>query len=192
MNKSIKKGAIKPLFSKVSSDMQNRILAHYTQIIRENNITKKIEHLTNAIYPTIAAYRALTEAGYSKYEALEMIESSVIESSKPGKIFFETLSKLPFFFKLFGGMCSTGLRTKYKAGFDMRWIERSRHTILWECHRCMYSDEFKRYGLPELTPIFCRADDYLYGNLKGAKWLRNKTIGDGDSLCNFHFKHTRD
>ena len=50
---------------------------------------------------------------------------------------------------------------------------------------------FRRYGVPELTAIFCESDDVMYGNIPHARWGRTKTIGRGAQVCNFSFYNLR-
>jgi hypothetical protein len=72
-------------------------------------------------------------------------------------------------------------------GWDMRWRENTGKIIRWDCHSCYYHNEFIRYGMPELTPIFCESDDIVYGHIPGVVWGRTKTIGRGAEICDFCF-----
>jgi hypothetical protein len=45
----------------------------------------------------------------------------------------------------------------------------------------------KKYGAPELLPLFCELDDLVYGGIPNIRWDRTKTIGRGGGVCDFCF-----
>jgi hypothetical protein len=88
-------------------------------------------------------------------------------------------------------MCGNSLKYVYgKPGWDMRWIVNNPREIRWNCHACFYDKELRRYGVSELTRVFCQSDDLIYGNIPGVTWGREKTIGNRDELCDFGFSKT--
>ena len=44
------------------------------------------------------------------------------------------------------------------------------------------------YNMPEMTAVFCKADDILYGKLPRAEFLYTQQIGTGGSMCDYTFK----
>lgn len=50
---------------------------------------------------------------------------------------------------------------------------------------CPYHKYLTELGCPEINILFCENDVYTYGNLPGMKFIRTKTIGAGDELCDF-------
>ena len=53
---------------------------------------------------------------------------------------------------------------------------------------CFYYDVLSSYNAPELTASFCQVDDFIYSEMSPhIKWQRSKTIGRGDTYCDFCF-----
>ncbi len=72
-----------------------------------------------------------------------------------------------------------------KSGWDFEWKRNDGEVIAFDCHSCFYVDVFTKYQVAELTPIFCEADDQIYGNVPNIGWARTKTIGKGYEVCDF-------
>ena len=53
--------------------------------------------------------------------------------------------------------------------------------------RCGLTDWFRDQGAPEITPIACEGDYIWTRLLTGLKFIRTKTIGNGDKICDFRF-----
>ncbi len=188
MRRWFKRSRIYYLFQ--CSELRERTYLEFKEIVSSSDLSRKslLFHQVYSIYPTIAAYRVMLESGFEVEEALKLIEQRVIQSATGARTLFRTLSHLPHFTWIFGKMCTTGLKRNYRDGFDMRWIEKSARRVEWHCHRCYYVDEFNHYGVGELATIYCRVDDYIYGDMHNLDWQRTKTIGSGADLCNFKFK----
>ncbi len=194
MNKKTEKSFKKSVMASCLTDIQEthiktEILRLFDKLLTESNIPDSItyKHCSHSIFPAVAVYKVLTQHK-SGETALAQVAKCVFDDAKKQETFFKSLSKLPFFFKLFGNMCKVGVRTNFGApAFEMIWEENSNKYIKWTCRSCIYSNELTRLGTAELTKIFCKADDIMYGNLKGTKWARTKTIGNGDELCDFKF-----
>ncbi len=188
--KTIKSSALASCFSTISNEKtKNEISTLFSSMIEESNLENKVvyNHCVYSIFPAIAVYKTLTPYD-GKDTAYKKVEDCILNNAKNQEKFFKVLSNLPFFFKLFGKMCKTGVKTNFGApAFNMIWQENSANIIKWTCTSCIYSNELNRYGVGELTKIFCKADDVMYGDLKRAKWARTKTIGNGDELCDFKF-----
>ncbi len=53
---------------------------------------------------------------------------------------------------------------------------------------CIYHQIFSKYGMPEMTAVFCKVDDILYSELPKAEFLYTEQIGRGGSMCDYTFK----
>ncbi len=172
-----------------NAHIKAEIICLFDEMLRDNNISDSVtyKHCAYSIFPAVAVYKVLTQHE-GNIAAFAQVEKCVLENAKKQEVFFKSLSKVPFFFKLFGNMCKVGVKTNFGApAFEMTWEENSNKYIKWTCRSCVYSNELTRFETAELTKIFCKADDVMYGNLSGAKWARTKTIGNGDELCDFKF-----
>lgn len=177
-----------------SAELRKAVLDEYEKLLAENDLSNKMlaGHMKGSILPSVALYRVLPEGGYTKAEALRLIRSSVLKGAPPMAKFFQSLGKLPFFFPLFRVMCPASMKHGFgEEGWVFVWKRNDAYAIEWDCTSCLYVNVFRRYGMPELAPIFCESDDVMYGNIQGARWGRTKTIGRGAEICNFSFYNPR-
>ena len=79
------------------------------------------------------------------------------------------------------------------------WLERSgredvveldlgKDVCAFDTRQCIFATIFKKQGVPELGPCFCRIDEYLYSELPGIKFTRTGTCCRGDECCDFRFE----
>jgi hypothetical protein len=58
--------------------------------------------------------------------------------------------------------------------------------------KCGLLDWFRDQGASEIAPIACEGDLIRTESLKGLKFIRTKTIANGDEICDFRFvKHNK-
>ena len=43
------------------------------------------------------------------------------------------------------------------------------------------------YHCPEVAVLFCKVDHVMFDNLKHIRFERSQTLGEGGSLCDFHY-----
>jgi len=55
--------------------------------------------------------------------------------------------------------------------------------------KCGITDWFREQGAPEIAPIACEGDYIQFALWKGLKFIRTKTIANGDEICDFRFVH---
>lgn len=80
-----------------------------------------------------------------------------------------------------------------RAGFEYRTVENTSSAVEFHVLQCPYAAYCNLFECPELTPVFCECDDVFYGNIHPKiQWERTKTIGRGQSLCNFCFRLSED
>lgn len=145
-------------------------------------------HMKTVILPSIAVYKEMLSLGYTKEESLKMIKESAILANRGLAYLFKAIGKLPFGYSIFRKMCPIALNNSFcKPGWDIQWIKNNKETIEFHAKKCLYVDVMKKEECLELVPIFCQVDDYMYGNMDNVIWDRNKTLGNGDELCDFRF-----
>ena len=192
IEKVIRASRLSKLYNEINdSQLKISINRHLSELCGENDLSDKnmLGHQIRSIYPAIAFYKEYLKCGMSKDVAYNKIEKCAFDFAQNSAKFLQKFSKVPFFFSLFGKMCKVGTSTGFgKPGFDMIWECGTKDEIKWTCKSCFYENEFKRYGVPELTKIFCEVDDIIYGNLHRTEWARTMTIGSGDEVCDFHLK----
>ena len=53
--------------------------------------------------------------------------------------------------------------------------------------KCGLTDWFRDQGVPEIAPIACEGDYIQFALWKGLKFIRTKTIANGDDICDMRF-----
>ena len=144
-------------------------------------------HLEETILPMLAVYQALLQE--DRKNALLNIEKIMMQISAIGGKIIRTLLYIPgmslFFmwymprvaFSLFGESC----------GFEQEMVQCNNRRIKFNIYQCPYHKYSVYLGCPELTYIFCKSDNAVYGNLNKIDFCRTQTLGMGGSVCDFEF-----
>ncbi|OJF75728.1 MAG: hypothetical protein BKP49_10625 [Treponema sp. CETP13] len=149
------------------------------------------EHMTNNMLPTIAIYQACIKKGMNKIQAynftLEIAQvASVKERDKNKKLGNNPLGY--FMFKLF---CKKIMAKNFpKEGWNIEWVQYDKTEIHFNMKTCIYAEITKECGCPELCSIFCANDVTTFSGFKPNIFFeRTGTIGEGQKVCDFHFKN---
>lgn len=145
------------------------------------------------IYPSIALFHALVDAGTEREEAAAFVTGYYRRLAERAASVIRTVLKIPGLYRLVPKLFfDTALKHCVpEAGFltENRFL--SKTGMRFDMVRCPYQDSCVRYGCPELVKGFCDTDDICYGNMHSRLfWGRTKTIGHGDALCDFKLRIT--
>lgn len=191
LDKLLCKGQLRLAYNSIENvDIREKVVQQYAELLDANIHPDKslYGHLRDAILPAIAIRKVLPNEGYSNGETCKIIRHSVLETALPMRRMFMAIGHMPFGFAPFRFMCKMSMPAKYgEGGWQFVWNTNTSELIQWDCIKCIYHDMFLRYGVPEMTTIFCERDDVIYGEISGAKWARTKTLGRGGELCDFRF-----
>jgi len=143
-------------------------------------------HLCN-IFSAIALYALLQERGRSKEEAFEIVSTEMWNYVEKGAVKVRKVLK-PWMLKLMGKIVPLGFKKGSGYGWEYAWLESTRQTLRFECRKCIYAPIFSKYGMSELGPMFCHADDINYGQLKGIRFTRHHTLSKDGQPCDFLFE----
>lgn len=167
-----------------------KALKRYDDLIEENKDEPKAYymHTRERIYPSIAVFDALLDAGIDRKEAEEFVTEYYRWRSEGVAPKIRAIFKIPglyrivpkFFFRMtqksFGPQAGFASENQYLGNDELRF----------DMIKCPYFDTCVRYGCPEIVKGFCDADDICYGNMHPRiSWDRTKTIGHGDGVCDF-------
>lgn len=187
--KTIRRSQVAKAFQELNDvELKREIVSRLEALLSENDLSDKMlaGHLKQAILPAIAVHAVLTSHGFDRDDSAERIRSSVLNRAQSAAVLFQTLGKIPFFFGLMRIMVKKGIQLNFgESGWDFVWKRDDADAIEWDCRSCFYADVFQKYAMPELTEIFCAADDVMYGKIPGIRWGRTRTIGKGDPICDF-------
>jgi hypothetical protein len=195
LEKRLKKSKLASVYAGLGDEsLKNAVFAEYKALCARQDLSDRMlaGHLLDAILPAVACYRILTQNAYGREDALALIRSSVLDASRPAARMFQTMGRLPFFFPLLRIMTPLSVKSGFgESGWTMQWLKNTRKEIAFTAHSCFYERVLRQCGMPELTPVFCGCDDYVYGNISKVRWARTKTIGRGDGICDFRFINER-
>lgn len=145
-------------------------------------------HLTSNLFPTMAYYKALLDASYTKDKALFYVRKETTKAATIIQIKNHKLTKIPFTYLLYRKAIKKVMKKSYpKEGFETEWICCNKKEIHFNMRRCIYRDLTKKYGCEELCTVFCENDNITFkGLMPKIRFERTKTLGQGQDMCDFH------
>ena len=144
--------------------------------------------LDKLILPGLALYQALQEANPSQAESLaetERLFKATLFTSE--RRFSAWLNRLQDPFPVLRILLRQIERSSHTEA-EHELIEDSPRCFAFNVQRCYLAEALAFYQAPELTPLYCKTDDWIAGALPKVRWLRTKTIAGGDLLCDFRWE----
>jgi len=144
-------------------------------------------HLVNRILPGLALYRSLLGEHHQKDRALSEAEALIWASEERRyKSFLQLLHIFPGLLVLRGVM-TLQMRLYFPSRtWEITWLEKSHRRIAFHIRRCIYLDILSDCGAAELTPVFCKMDEYLANAFPAhIGFARTKTLASGADCCDF-------
>ncbi|MDH5373351.1 MAG: L-2-amino-thiazoline-4-carboxylic acid hydrolase [Acidimicrobiia bacterium] len=150
-------------------------------------------HLAGYLLPGVALYQGLREAGWPTEQAAGAVGSALESDTQPRRQRFERYGRRRGFFTAFAIMIRPLTRLVYPSpGWQVEWLETSRHRIAFDITGCFYLDTLTHLGAQELTPVYCRVDDILYDGVSPElTWRRTTMLATGGERCDFRFERLR-
>lgn len=182
------KQEIEKMFSKSEADMLwKNAEAIFHKLIEENPNQSQAaaKHTYVSIFPTIAIYKTVLEKYPDK--AIKILENGTAAISQKAGSRYARIVRLPGFKSIFMKAFSKGVKSGFgtEAGFSHEFITDSDKCLVYNITRCPYRDYCEKYGCSEIVRIFCKNDEYAYGNLPGIRFTRTQTLGTGGNCCDF-------
>lgn len=148
-------------------------------------------HTVKKIFPCIAFYKAVTECTNQQKQAYSIIEKYFTKNCEIYAKRIQRLCRIPFVYRIVPRIMAEIIHRTFGVKSGFRMIDHN--TKGRSCHidmiECPYFSICSAYGCPELTTVFCNADDVAYGNMHAKlSWERKKTLGRGDDCCDFILK----
>ncbi len=183
---------IKNLPVDLAEEVNQRVIARIKKIEREREKypQKALEkHFGENILPILALYLVLKEDHSSPEDVLELTRKVTEEMYTIGRKRMAFIGQFPFFYRVIQKLTPQMMKSAFpKEGFDIEWLEVSKKQVVFNMHACFYLDSLTKYGVPELTPVFCGLDDLIYDGVSPhLRWQRTGTLGRGDAYCDFRF-----
>lgn len=183
MPASLEKGFIQRGWQAQVTDVYGRAAALLTE---HADASPALRTHLHQLLPTIAFYEAAIQATASREAALAFMDEWAFVKMRRMLPFLQALMKTGLY-RLMPALCAWMLPRMFgaNAGFDYRPAPDAPKFSV-DMTRCPYVALCGKYGVPELTGLFCRSDDLIYGNLHPRLlWARTETLGAGGSRCDF-------
>ena len=146
------------------------------------------KRLNNLILPGLALYQAIRESNLSQVESLaeteRLFEATLFTNERR---FSQVLNRLPDPFPALRILLLLIERSPHTEA-EHELIEDNPGCFAFNVHRCYLAEALIFYQAPELTPLYCKTDDWIAAAMPKVRWLRTKTIGGGDQLCDFRWE----
>ena len=148
-------------------------------------------HTKQRIYPAIASFKAMTEAGIDRREAIDFLCDYYRWRASGKAVSLKKALKIPGLYKLMPLLFKklTPKMFGEPAGFKSNWHDDPQWELSFDMVKCPYHDKCAAYGCQELYRGFCEADDVCYGDMHPKLiWGRTKTLGKGGDCCDFRMR----
>lgn len=153
------------------------------------NLPKGVRsHTDKSIFPAAAIYLAIKEVAPDK--AFEIMRDVMrAHTEKMGRM-LAGMTKIPGFKRFFlkGWDVMSHKMFGPTAGFKNVFHPKEKDAFCMDIIECPYHKYLTELGCPEINVLFCDNDVYAYGSMPGMKFIRTKTIGAGDELCDFRLE----
>ena len=155
----------------------------------ENSTIRK--HLTTHLFPLMAYYLTLKDFDFSKKDSYKLAYKKIQKLGNIRKKRNERLKKIPFIYSLFKLFAKPYINNQWPVeAWKTEWLKQDNDEIHFRFHDCVYFNITKKYGCPEICKLFC-SEDIISSSGYAPKIIfkREKTIGQGNKYCDFHFKN---
>ncbi|MDL2318976.1 L-2-amino-thiazoline-4-carboxylic acid hydrolase [Eubacteriales bacterium OttesenSCG-928-A19] len=178
------------LGEKQTDQVRGRAVARLEALMRENAREPEAvrAHTFGSIYPSIALYEALRTI-MSREAAEDYFRKQFHAITAKSAPVLRAILRLPGLHRRMPRFACRMLVTRYgtEAGFAYDILRDDAEAMQVDMLRCPYHEACGRYGCPEITSVFCEADDIVYGGMHPKLlWGRTKTLGKGDDRCDFN------
>ncbi|MCM1181278.1 MAG: L-2-amino-thiazoline-4-carboxylic acid hydrolase [Clostridium sp.] len=164
--------------------------AVFRQLLAENpNQPEAVARHTHvSIFPAIAVYKTIAAKDPDK--AITVLENGAAAISREAGAKYAKMLKIPGMKSLFLKIFSKGVKKGFgpEAGFSHEFTVNSNRTLAFNVTDCPYCHYCEKYGCGEIVYIFCKNDEYAYGNLPHIHFIRTQTLGTGGGCCDFRFE----
>jgi hypothetical protein len=147
-------------------------------------------HEVRYILPGLALYRVLLQEYDGDVQAAmtdveEVVRLTILDQTR---LLFSPLKWPRRPFPLFRRGFELVMKAFPSPAWKFEYLEKSPQRVAFNITRCFYFDVLTQLGTPELTRVFCRADDAMAEHFPPEiQFKRNTTIGKGGEFCDFQY-----
>ncbi len=147
-------------------------------------------HLNQAILPVLAFYQVLLLLNDGdKQKKIKEIEGVVrIWIVRTTRYFISPLRFFKHPFKIFRPGFEIVMKLFPPAGFEIDYFEKSDERVAFDIKGCFFDQTLRHYGISELTPVICAADEAMAELFPPSiEFERTQILGRGGNCCDFRY-----
>lgn len=144
-------------------------------------------HLCN-LFTSLAMVQILEHNGRTRTEAERLVADAMYKYIEPQINSMKKLASHSWFVRFLKIIMPIKFRFTLGFGWDVEFPNCPSDTFSMTTHKCIYQQIFSKYGMPEMTAIFCKVDDILYSNLPRAEFIYTEQIVNGGKMCDYSYK----
>ena len=154
-------------------------------LFRKNEAKNVINILNRSVREMLEDFDFLDED-----KAFEVMRVAIKNRSEQAGASLARTAKVPGFTRFFLAMWGPVARKSFgeASGFKNVFYPKKKGEFCMDITQCPYHTYLTELGCPEINKLFCDNDIYNYGNIPGLEFIRTKTIGNGDELCDFRLR----
>ncbi len=187
--KMAEKSRFRTFYEKWNDQDRQHLLDTMARLIKENPEyadSKNYAHLCNLI-TSLAMVTVLEESGKTRKEAVDAVANAMYSFIEPQIASMKKLAGHSWFVGFLKFSMPIKFRHTLGYGWDVEFPQRPKDVFSMTTHKCIYQQLFSKYGMPEMTAVFCKVDDILYSNLPCAEFTYTEQIGTGGTMCDYSF-----
>jgi hypothetical protein len=154
-------------------------------------------HVVVGILPGLSLYQTLLEDGLNQEEAIaevhRIFEVWFDQAPHLNMRVNQLMNYTPHNFDFFRRLTRFVTDQLFPApGWQYDLVEDHHSSLAFNMRQCFYIQVLEYYQSVELTPVFCKLDDYLMAAMPASiRWGRTQTMGLGAECCDFCWDYAR-
>ena len=137
---------------------------------------------------SLAIVQVLESKGMPRKEAEQYTADAMYKFIEPQIKSMKKLASNGWFVRFLKLTMPMKFRNTLGYGWDVEFPKCGRDEFSMITHKCIFHQIFEKYGMTEMTAIFCKVDDILYSDLPRADFLYSQQIGNGGTMCDYTFR----
>lgn len=188
--KMIRKSRFSTFYDKWSAADKEKLLTKIKQLIEENSDyadSANYGHLCNLL-TSLAMVMVLESCGKMRAEAEKLVADAMYSFIQPQVQSMQKIASYGWFVRFLKITMPLKFKKTLGYGWKVEFPKAPTDTFAMTTHKCIYQQIFSKYGMPEMTAVFCKVDDILYSNLPRAEFLYTEQIGTGGKVCDYSYR----
>ena len=188
--KMIPRSRFRDLYKKWDEEDRALLIDKMNVLLFENSQytdSKNYGFLCNLL-TSLAIVQVLESKGMPRKEAEQYTADAMYKFIEPQIKSMKKLASNGWFVRFLKLTMPMKFRNTLGYGWDVEFPKCGRDEFSMITHKCIFHQIFEKYGMPEMTAIFCKVDDILYSDLPRADFLYSQQIGNGGTMCDYTFR----